>query len=319
MSQAINSIGFGTAAIGRPQYINIKQESSEAIGLSDFRKKGWETIENAYQQGIRYFDTAPGYGLAEELLIDWLKTKNDSTIQVATKWGYTYTANFDPNATQHEVKEHSLFKLNEQWEKSQLLLPHLKIYQIHSATFESGVLENKEILKKLLELKKAHKIEVGITTSGDNQIDVIKKALEVTVEGNSLFDAFQVTYNILDQSVTDVANMLKERNKKMILKEALANGRVFPNSKYPKYKALYTALQKLAKKYQVGIDAIAIRFCIDTLNPFMVLSGAADKTQVVENLKANTFQLESNEIKLLKSFKVAPKKYWEERKKLSWN
>jgi len=75
----------------------------------------------------------------------------------------------------------------------------------------------------------------------------------------------------------------------------------------------------LATKYKVGVDAIALRFCIDTVNPFMVLSGASAAFQISENLKANQFEIEKQDIDLLKSFKVAPNDYWNERKKLSWN
>ncbi len=312
-------IGLGTAAIGRPQYINIRKEENESISLEGFRERGWQTLEYAYNQGVRYFDTAPGYGLAEELLIDWVLFKNDPTIEVATKWGYTYTANFDPKATVHEIKEHSISKLNEQWQTSQRLLPNLKIYQIHSATFESGVLENEAVLHRLLELKQEHKIEIGITTSGHNQVDVIKKALEIEVNGDLLFDAFQVTYNILDQSIADIANILKEQKKKIIIKEALANGRLFPNQEYPKYQELYTALQKLAGKYQVGIDAIAMQFCLDSLQPYKILSGAANQKHIGDNLKTGTFQLNLEEIEALYTLKSDPKHYWIERKNLSWN
>jgi len=188
MSKTNQIIGLGTAAIGRPQYINIRQNKETTLSLDDFKKKGITTLEKAYQQGVRYFDTAPGYGMAEELLIAWLQTKNDPTIHVATKWGYTYTANFDPNATQHEVKEHSLAKLNEQWNTSKSLLPYLKVYQIHSATFESGVLTNEEILQRLFELKQLYGIAIGITTTGSNQIEVLKKALEIKKNETSLFD-----------------------------------------------------------------------------------------------------------------------------------
>ncbi len=313
------TIGLGTAAIGRPQYINIKQESNRYSSLDDFRQKGWETLEKAYQNGIRYFDTAPGYGLAEEVLIKWVKTKNDPTITVATKWGYTYTANFDPKAMQHEIKEHSKGKLIEQWETSRELLPYLKMYQIHSATFESGVLDNASVLQKLFELKQKYDLEIGITTSGDNQLEVLKKALDTEIEDHPLFSIFQVTYNILDQSISKIIDTLKERSKKVIVKEALANGRLFPNNNYPHYQKLYTLLQELANKYGVGIDAIALRFGMDTLTPFKILSGASNKQHIIENLKAETFQLEELEIKLLQSFRVNPKYYWTERKNLPWN
>jgi hypothetical protein len=31
---------------------------------------------------------------------------------------------------------------------------HIKIYQVHSATFESGILENRDVLKRLYEIRK---------------------------------------------------------------------------------------------------------------------------------------------------------------------
>ncbi len=155
-----SGIGLGTAAIGRPQYININQENKDPFSLSTFKENGVKMLDYAYDAGIRYYDTAPGYGLAEQLLIDWVIEKNDSSIIAATKWGYTYVANFDPKATMHEVKEHSLKKLNEQWKVSKQLLPFLKYYQIHSATFESGVLENDAVLEEgshdMLFTKKGH-------------------------------------------------------------------------------------------------------------------------------------------------------------------
>ncbi len=316
MNTISSSIGLGTAIIGRPLYINIRKKASESLPLEDFCKNSWHTLDRAYALGIRYFDTAPGYGLAEELLIDWILSKNDPTIEIATKWGYTYLANYDDKATEHESKEHTLSKLNEQWQRSKQLLPHLKIYQIHSATFESGVLENKAVLQRLFEIKQEHKIAIGITTTGTNQVDVLKKATEIEISGTPLFDTYQITYNILEQSI---AKILQEKNIKVIVKEAMANGRLFPSQQYPQYKNVYQMLLKLSKKYKVGVDAIALRFCIDTLQPFKVLSGASNQTQVTENLKVLQFQLKPDEIKALQALASDPKNYWLERKKLPWN
>ncbi len=319
MTNNISPIGLGTAAIGRPKYINIRQEKNQVVSIEDFRKQGRQTLEHAYQKGIRYFDTAPGYGLAEELVIDWLESKNDPAIEVATKWGYTYTANFDPNAIQHEVKDHSLSKLQQQWKQSRQLLPYLTIYQIHSATFESGVLDNEAVLEGLFELKQQHNIEIGITTTGANQLDVIKKALDIHISGYPLFGAFQVTYNILDQHIANMADILRKQSKKIIIKEALANARLFPNTNYSHYQQHYTILQKLSEKYQVGIDAIALRFCQDTLQPFKILSGASNQKQIDDNIKAELFTLDQEDVEMLQSLKTDPESYWTERKKLTWN
>ena len=312
-------LGLGTAALGRPQYINVRLESCENSNLETFRKQSFEVLENAYQSGIRYFDTAPGYGLAEELVLDWLQTKNDKTIEIATKWGYTYTANFDANATVHEIKEHSLAKLNEQWAFSKQLLPYVKVYQIHSATLETGVLENTAVLKQLAFLKKEHNLKIGLTTTGTNQVEVIKKALTVLIDGEQLFDVFQVTYNFLDQSVLAISDELLRQKKAIVIKEALANGRVFSNENYPQYQKMYALLESIAKKHNVGVDAIALKYCEQTIPKSIVLSGASSSKQLQENIKTTSFLLSNDDVELLKSFKVSPEFYWQERKELQWN
>lgn len=312
-------IGLGTAALGRPQYINVRQEDCDNSDLSTFRKHSFSVLEDAYNSGIRYFDTAPGYGLAEELVLEWLQTKNDITIEIGTKWGYIYTANFDTNATVHEVKEHSLAKLNEQWKFSKQLLPYLKTYQIHSATLETDVLENQEVLEKLAFIKKEHNLKIGITTTGKNQVEVIKKALGVLVDKNQLFDLFQVTYNFLDQSLLEISNELINQNKTIVIKEALANGRIFTNKKYDHYKDVYSTLESLATKHKVGVDAIALKYCEQTISNSIVLSGASNSNQLKQNLKLNSFVLSYDEIELLASFKVTSDFYWNERKELQWN
>jgi len=312
-------LGLGTAAIGRPQYLNLRTEKSAHTNLDEFRQNGFHVLEEAYKLGVRYFDTAPGYGLAENLLIDWLRTKDDNTIKLATKWGYTYVANFDANAEVHEVKEHSVTKLNEQWQISKALLPYLSVYQIHSATLETGVLENDSILNQLAFLKEEFNLQIGLTTTGFNQVEVLKKGLDVQIDGKQLFDAFQCTYNILDQSISEINIVLKNENKTLIIKEALANGRLFPNDRFTHYKSLYSELNVLALKYNVGIDAIVLQFCLSTLQPEIVLSGASNSMHLQQNLKANTFVLSENEIDRLSTFRIDTTQYWNERKKLTWN
>ena len=312
-------LGLGTAALGRPQYINVRQHTPKNSDLETFKKQSFAVLENAYNLGVRYFDTAPGYGLAEELVLEWLQTKEDNTIEVATKWGYTYTANFDANATIHEVKEHSLSKLKAQWNFSKKLLPYLKVYQIHSATLETGVLKNTDVLTYLAFLKREHKLKIGLTTTGTNQLEVIKKALDVSVNGIQVFDLFQVTYNFLDQSLLEISAELIRQNKQIVIKEALANGRFFRNKSYPHYNKMYATLEGLSKKHNVGVDAISLKYCEQTIPNSMVLSGASNSEQLIENLRLHTFTLSNDDIAVLNGLKITPDFYWTERKKLAWN
>ena len=308
------NIGLGTAAIGRPQYINVRTKPGNDISFSQFKENGMALLNRAYAHGVRYFDTAPGYGLAETLLGEWLSTHDDPTIRVATKWGYTYVANFDPDAKIHEVKEHSVTKLNEQWNQSKQLLPYLNLYQIHSATLDSGVLDNDDIHHRLHELKISHNLKIGLTSTGVDQRKIIEKALEINIAGQPLIDSFQITYNIFDQSLDSMIPILKSENRQVIIKEALANGRVFISS-----SANLLQLSQLAKKYDVGIDAVALRFCQDSIQPDMVLSGASLIDHLEGNLQALNFHLSEEEVHALKGFAKTPETYWNERKKLAWN
>jgi aryl-alcohol dehydrogenase-like predicted oxidoreductase len=312
-------IGLGTAAIGRPLYINIKDnKSSKPFDKQEFIKKGEALLDFAYANGIRILDTAPGYGLAENLVTEWLQNRKISDVSVSSKWGYTYVADFSETAEQHEVKEHSLSKLNEQWEVTKELLPSLNIYQIHSATLDTGVLGNKEVLETLFKLKKTYGLEIGLTTTGANQMEIMRLALDVEVEDQPLFDSFQITYNVFDQSIAELVGADFDRT--IIVKEALANGRVFPNNeKYPHYAAQYKLLTELGEKYNVGVDAIALRFCMDSIKSNIVLSGASTPEQLSENLKAYDFELTAEEINQLRFLRVSPDAYWEERKALEWN
>lgn len=314
------NIGLGTAAIGRPVYINIKQNADKKpFNLSVFKANGLEVLDEAYNKGIRYFDTSPGYGLAEQLLVEWLQKKNDPSIEVSTKWGYTYVANFNPDATVHELKEHSLSKLNEQWENSKLLLPNLKLYQIHSATLDTGVLNNGEVLKRLHELKKENNITIGLTTTGDNQTEVLEKALSIEVENEVLFQSYQCTFNILDQSLVKYKDVLQNLSGPFIIKEALANGRLIPNSNYFEYQNLYNFMIQLANKYNVGADAIALGYCMSVFNEAIVLSGANNENHLDANIKAIEVLLTNSEIEQLIAFGISSAKYWQERKELKWN
>lgn len=251
---------------------------------------------------------------------EWHEKNKHNDVILGTKWGYTYVANWELGYSgKHEIKEHSLEKLLEQWAVSKAMLPHLKYYQVHSATFDSGILENQEVLKTLFQIKEETGLHIGITTSGENQKDLIAEALKIAFNGKALFDTFQVSYNVFEQSTFQILKAVKDSGKTVIIKEALANGRVFESEYFPKYQPAYKLLNELAAQYKVGVDALALRFVMDSLQPDFVLSGASNLSQLHENLKANLFELAPTDVQKLKSLAVAPSFYWQERSALDWN
>ena len=312
-------IGLGLAAIGRPEYLNVGRKKREVIDKKLFREEGLSFIQQAYERGIRYFDVAPGYGIAESMIMDWACMTSPKEVEVATKWGYTYVANLELNAAIHEVKTHTLQKLEEQWTASRELLPWLRVYQIHSASLETGVLESDPILDRLFDLKETYGLQIGLSTTGNNQKVVLERAKDIQRGGADLFSAFQVTFNVLDQSTAEVCNALANQGKKVIVKEALANGRLFPSNDYGHYQEIYQYLLKLGEEYGVGVDAIALRFCMQLLSPSVVLSGADKLAHLDANLKALDFSLSQDQLDRLKTFQIKPEAYWDERSRLTWS
>ncbi len=313
-------IGLGLAALGRPDYINIRPEQPIDKSVETFRDTALTVLDQAYQLGIRDFDVAPSYGLGESFLDFWNSSRAHNDVTLSTKFGYTYVANWELGFSgKHEIKEHSLEKLNAQWEVSKTLLPNLKIYQIHSATLDSGVLTNIAVLSRLFELKQKHQLQIGLSSSGTEQVKIIEDAIKIKFEGQALFDSYQVTFNIFEQSTFDILKTLISEGKTIIIKEGLANGRVFQNEKFEAYMEAYHYIAELSNKYKVKNDAIALRFIMDALEPKVVLSGASNPLQLTENLKALDFELTAAEITRLKSFAVSKTHYWEERSGLAWN
>lgn len=313
-------IGLGLAALGRPDYINIRSNIKIDKSVDAFKTNTFKVLDEAYHLGVRDFDVAPSYGLGEQFLLEWHNTRAYKDVSLSTKFGYTYVANWEIGFKgKHEIKEHSLAKLNEQWEISKALLLNLNIYQIHSATLDSGVLTNTKVLSRLYELKQKHSLKIGLSSSGTEQGKIIDEALKVTFDGLQLFDSFQVTFNIFEQSTYTILKQLIAEDKTVIVKEALANGRVFRSSNFEHYLTAYDYLETLSTTYNVGIDAIAMRFIIDALKPKLILSGASNTDQLKENLKALSFELDPNDIERLKSFAILPEAYWKERSNLVWN
>ena len=313
-------IGLGLAAIGRPEYINVRQVVDRDKSTEYYKENAFMMLDFAYDHGIRHFDTAPSYGKGEQFLLEWYKQNPYKDLKFSTKWGYTYVANWDLGYNKpHEIKEHSRKKLLEQWSVSKDFLPALKVYQIHSATFESAVLDNSDVLQELYEIKNKTGLKIGISTSGVRQTELLEYASKIEINKELLFESFQVTYNVLETSTHSILKNLINAGRVVIVKEALANGRVFRNADYKHYDGLYSYLEHLSDKYQVSADAIALRFVIDHLKPELVLSGASDTNQLSENLKAMKFTLENEELISLIGYTVDSDFYWNERKKLQWN
>lgn len=316
-------IGLGLAALGRPGYINLghAEDLNHDYEKENMQMAAFEVLDQAWFAGIRYFDTARSYGLGELFLAHWLGSRNidKDKVYIGSKWGYTYTADWQIQAVHHEIKEHSLPVLNRQIQESREILgDQLDLYQIHSATLDSGVLKNTEVLNRLAELK-ADGLAIGLSVSGAKQAEVIAQALEVMIDGQQLFDTVQATYNVLEPSTGNILRQAHESGMQVIIKEALANGRLTSRNVEPDFRNNKDLLDGLAASASVNIDAFALAAVLSQPWVHMVLSGAATTEHVSSNLQALSIEWKDEWTDMMASMVETPNQYWQTRKGLKWN
>ena len=319
----VTPIGLGLAALGRPGYINLghADDLDHSYEVEEMRERAHTVLDAAWDSGIRYFDAARSYGLAEDFLGSWLNTRNISPdeVTIGSKWGYTYTADWQVEAEKHEVKEHSLPVLQRQIEESKGNLGnYLDLYQIHSATLDSGVLKNRAVLGELARLKEQGMV-IGLSLSGPQQAETLRRAMEVQYDGEALFGAVQATWNLLAREAEDVLYEAAQAGMGVIVKEALANGRLTPRNNNPTFATKRAVLEAAAAELSTTIDALSIAAALAQPWATVVLSGAATTEHLRSNIAALRVTWNEETAAQLDTLVEPPEQYWHTRSNLQWN
>mmetsp|Transcript_2629 Transcript_2629/g.4759 ORF Transcript_2629/g.4759 Transcript_2629/m.4759 type:complete len:359 (-) Transcript_2629:45-1121(-) len=356
-------IGLGMAALGRPGYINLQRDTHISSRTVDgmqrqanivmdelFRQCCDLNINN--QEGnddekyIPWLDCARSYGLSEKFVGDYLRTNDirPEDVYVSSKWGYTYVADWKVELGEgepHEIKDHSLENFRKQVEETKENIgPYLNLYQVHSATFDSGILINTQVHEALHRCRVENGWKIGLSVSGPNQDEIIREALKIHVSNSDeqqspqrLFDSVQCTYNILEQRPAQALLDAHEAGTDIIIKEGLANGRAL---RHPKLLELSQALD--CPPDQLALGAILAQ-------PFKsrMLSGAVTADQLRSNFGALCSTTTTNGEKggtvvpgveerltstkegkemlqqLMKGCCMESETYWKDRTELMWN
>jgi aryl-alcohol dehydrogenase-like predicted oxidoreductase len=307
----VSRMGLGLAALGRPAYINLGH-ASDLAGHTDVESMelvAHEVLDAAYAAGVRYFDAARSYGMAEGFLASWLARRGLSPLDVSvgSKWGYTYTADWRVDAPVHEVKDLTLGTLRRQVVESRDLLgANLRLYQIHSATLDSGVLDDPAVLDELARLR-ASGLSIGLTVTGPAQAATIERALEV-----GGFDAVQATWNLLERSAGSALTAAHAAGVGVIVKEALANGRLTARGATPEFAEAVGSAGS-------SPDAFALAVVLARPWADVVLSGAATMDALQSNLAALALAVDPELLERFDAMQEDPISYWQKRAELPWN
>jgi aryl-alcohol dehydrogenase-like predicted oxidoreductase len=320
----VTPLGLGMASIGRPAYINLGHgaDLGPDRSVAAVQANAVDVLDTAWEQGIRHVDAARSYGRSEEFLAAWLEDRElgREDLTVSSKWGYEYTAGWQvaPEGP-HETKEHSVGHLRHQWAESERLLgDRLSLYQVHSATFDSGVLEDRQVFDQLAAIREQG-VVIGITVSGVDQRDLVRKSMEVEYDGRFLFETVQATWNVLETSAEDALAEAAYEGIGVIVKEALANGRLTERNRLDGDEELVEALGDVADSLGVGLDAAALAAALAQPWSHVVLSGAATPDQVRANVRAVAARWTARQSKVFENFVEEPRDYWRTRSFLPWN
>ncbi|MDP9346267.1 MAG: aldo/keto reductase [Actinomycetota bacterium] len=292
-------IALGLAALGRPGYLNVGHgdDLGSDLSVAALRARSFAVLDAAWADGVRWFDAARSYGRAEEFLGGWLRARGiaPGDVTVSSKWGYTYTAGWQVDADPPEVKELTLEQFRRQWEESRALLgDHVDLYQIHSATIDSGVFDDAPLLAALGELRDGG-VEVGLSTSGADQGAAIDRARELEV-----FSSVQSTWNLIERSAGDALERAHASGMRVMVKEALANGRL-------------TARGDTGFGDAEALAGVLARPWVD-----VVLSGAATVEQLRSNLRAPDVEWTDELERRASGLVEEPGAYWARRGSMAW-
>ena len=312
----VTPIGIGLAAVGRPAYLGFGRDADLGgdRSVEVLQRRTHELLDAAYEAGVRYVDTARSYGLAERFLGAWLRDRAPGDPTVGSKWGYTYVGDWSMDAEVHEVKDHSLAALQRQYAESRAELgEHLNLYQIHSATRETGVLGDRAVLAELAQLREQG-VSIGLSVSGPGQPDVIRRSLEVRIDGERVFQTVQATWNLLERSAGAALAEAHQAGYGVIVKESLANGRLAGRG-----DLATGALGEIAAAHGVKVDAVAIAAVLVNQWADVVLSGAISVGQLSSNLEALAVRLSVVEFEALATLSEPPTRYWSVRQSIPWS
>ena len=147
-----------------------------------------------------------------------------------------------------------------------------------------------------------------------------------------LFDAVQATWNLLEPSAGPALAAAHAAGMGVIVKEALANGRLVldadgPGTGHTRALDALDALDRIAatrisgrgSSGRPGRDAVAIAAVLAQPWADLVLSGAVTPQQVRSNLDALDLEVAADEVDLLTAFAIPAETYWRERSALAWS
>lgn len=301
--------GFGSAHLGE-MYSLVDEETSR------------QTLETAWEAGIRYFDTAPWYGrgLAEHRVGSFLRARPRNEFIITTKVGRTLHRpesiksfsrtpwlgglNFEVNF------DYSYDGLMRSYEQAlqRLSLDTVDALVIHDLdpihhTNEEGDTHEKALkdsgIKALEELKTSGDIKAfGMGINQSESLSILAQSLPLD------FALVAMPYTLVDQSsLNDGMAMCLKNSTSVIIGAPFASGILATgsgsNSKYgyaaapEELQAKVRKIETLCAEHDVSLKAAALQFVLAHPAVVSTIPGAVNENQISENISCLEMQIPS--------------------------
>ena len=168
------------------------------------------------------------------------------------------------------------------------------------------MLDDDGVLAALAGLRESG-VRIGLSTSGAAQDETVERAIEV-----GGFDTVQATWNLLEPSSGPALAGAHDAGLGVIVKEAVANGRLTARGAIPE-------LDEVARRLGASPDAVALAAVLAQPWVHLVLSGAATREHLASNLAAWELPWDDEAAAVLSGLAEDPETYWQERSDMQWN
>jgi aryl-alcohol dehydrogenase-like predicted oxidoreductase len=189
-------------------------------------------LERAFALGVRYFDTAPSYGVSEERLGRWLAALTPverSAVRIATKFGEHWDA-----AKAEPFVDHSLDALKRSLDGSIARLGRIDFLQLHKSTPQ--VLRSSDLARAW-----DYAATLGITAIGASVSDLESAGIVIAGPG---YRILQFPYNTVQQTFAGILEQAAARGIKIAVNRPFGMGRIlYENRELTKADAFAFILQ----------------------------------------------------------------------------
>ena len=238
---------LGLIGIGKPWGFAHPEVPDERQALT--------LLERAFALGVRYFDTAPSYGVSEERLGRWVATLTPGergALRIATKFGEHWDA-----AQGEPFVDHSLDALRRSLDGSLARLGRIDFLQLHKTTPQ--VLRSRDLARAW-----EYAATLGITAIGASVSDL--ESAELAIAG-SAYGLLQFPYNAVQRTFGGILEQASARGMKIAVNRPFGMGRMLYENR------------ELTKTDAFG-------FILDKRFEGVILSGTKSPDHLEENYRA---------------------------------